>query len=108
MSVLSNMKGVAAKDQQMIRDAETMMGPEPEEMGFIKNMFWGRIREDVVFPYPEPSAAEKAKCDDLVARREGEPEEHHRRHADGLESLHRRELPAVERRHGPVDAGGHQ
>src|SRR6056297_1423630 len=51
MSILSNMKGVAAKDQQMIREAETMMGPEPEEMGFIKNMFWGRIREDLVFPY---------------------------------------------------------
>ena len=67
MSVLSNMKGVAAKDQQMIRDAETMMGPEPEEMGFIKNTFWGRIREDVVFPYPEVSADEKAKCDRLLA-----------------------------------------
>ena len=43
-----------------------MMGPEPEEMGFIKNMFWGRIREDLVFPYPEPSAAEKAKCENLL------------------------------------------
>ncbi len=68
MSILSNMKGVGAKDQQMIRDAEMMMGPEPEEMGFIKNMFWGRIREDLVFPYPEVSAAEKAKCDSLLAR----------------------------------------
>ncbi|MEP0545930.1 MAG: acyl-CoA dehydrogenase family protein [Rhodothermales bacterium] len=68
MSILSNMKGVAAKDQQMIREAETMMGPEPEEMGFIKNMTWGRIREDLVFPYPEVSAAEKAKADALLQR----------------------------------------
>ena len=68
MSILSNMKGVAAKDQQMIREAETMMGPEPEEMGFIKNMFWGRIREDLVFPYPEVTPEEKAKADALLER----------------------------------------
>ncbi|MEM1042022.1 MAG: acyl-CoA dehydrogenase family protein [Bacteroidota bacterium] len=68
MSILSQMKGVSAKDQQMIQEAETMMGPEPEEMGFIKNMFWGRIREDLVFPYPQVPADEKATCDALLAR----------------------------------------
>lgn len=67
MSVLSNMKGVAARDQQMIREAETMLGPEPDQMGFIKNLFWGRVREELVFPYPEVSAAEKTKADALVA-----------------------------------------
>lgn len=67
MSVLSNMKGVSARDQQMIKEAETMLGPEPEEMGFIKNLFWGRVREELVFPYPQVSAAEKAKTDALVA-----------------------------------------
>ena len=67
MSVLSTMKGVAARDQQMIRDAETMLGPEPETMGFVKNLFWGRVREDLVFPYPEVSKAEKAKADALLA-----------------------------------------
>ncbi|MEL6444814.1 MAG: acyl-CoA dehydrogenase family protein [Bacteroidota bacterium] len=66
MSILSNMKGVSAKDQAMIQQAEVMMGPEPEEMGFIKNLFWGRLREDLVLPYPEVSAAEKAKCDALL------------------------------------------
>ena len=67
MSVLSSMKGVAARDQQMIREAETMFGPEPDQMGFIKNLFWGRVREELVFPYPEVSAAETAKTDALVA-----------------------------------------
>ncbi|WP_412063167.1 acyl-CoA dehydrogenase family protein [Rubrivirga sp. IMCC45206] len=67
MSVLSSMKGVSARDQQMIQEAETMLGPEPEEMGFIKNLFWGRVREELVFPYPEVSAAEKAKTDALLA-----------------------------------------
>lgn len=67
MSILSSMKGVSARDQQMIQETETMFGPEPEEMGFIKNLFWGRIREEVVFPYPEVSPAEKAKTDALLA-----------------------------------------
>ena len=66
MSVLSSMKGVAARDQQMIREAETMLGPEPEEMGFIKNLFWGRVREELVFPYPQVSSTEKAKTDALL------------------------------------------
>ncbi len=67
MSVLSTMKGVQARDQQMIREAETMFGPEPDTMGFIKNLFWGRVREDLVFPYPEVSEDEKAKTEALLA-----------------------------------------
>ena len=70
MSVLSKMKGVSARDQQMIQEAETMLGPEPEEMGFIKNLFWGRIREELVFPYPETSPEETAKTDALLAELE--------------------------------------
>ena len=66
MSVLSSMKGVSARDQQMIQEAEVMLGPEPEEMGFIKNLFWGRVREELVFPYPEVSPEEKAKTDALL------------------------------------------
>ena len=79
MSILSNLKGVAAKDQQMIQETETMFGPEPEEMGFIKNMYWGRIREELVFPYPESSAAEQAKCEALLAELDGYLENEHPR-----------------------------
>ncbi len=64
---LSKMKGVAERDRKLIEDAEKMMGPEPEEMGFVKNLFWGRLREDLVFPYPESSPEEVAKCDQLLA-----------------------------------------
>lgn len=67
MSVLSSMKGVAARDQQMIRETESMFGPEPDQMGFIKNLFWGRVREELVFPYPEVSAAEQVKTEALLA-----------------------------------------
>jgi acyl-CoA dehydrogenase family member 9 len=67
MSLLDKLKGVSARDAQMLEETEAMMGPEPEEMGFIKNLFWGRVREDVVLPYPRQSADEKARCDALLA-----------------------------------------
>ncbi len=79
MSVLSSMKGVSARDQQMIKEAETMLGPEPDEMGFIKNLFWGRIREELVFPYPELPRAEVAKTDALLAELEAYLDDEHPR-----------------------------
>ena len=77
MSLLNTLKGVSARDQKMIAEAETMMGPEPDEMGFIKNLFWGRVREDLVFPYPQVSAAEKAKADALLAELEAYLDDEH-------------------------------
>src|SRR5690606_3173008 len=70
MSLLDKLKGVSAADQRMIQETEAMIGPEPEEMGFIKNLFWGRIREDLVFPYPEVSAEEQERTDRLIAELE--------------------------------------
>jgi alkylation response protein AidB-like acyl-CoA dehydrogenase len=64
---LSQMKGVSERDRALIQDAEKMLGPEPEEMGFVKNLFWGNLREDLVFPYPQTSAEETARCDQLLA-----------------------------------------
>ena len=64
---LTKMKGVSERDRRMIRDAETMLGPEPESMGFVKNLFWGNLREDLVFPYPQVEAEETARCDQLLA-----------------------------------------
>ncbi len=70
MSLLSRLKGISAEDRRMIEEIEAMLGPEPEEMGFMKNLFWGRFREDLVFPYPEASREEQEKCDALLARLE--------------------------------------
>ncbi|MEM9664654.1 MAG: acyl-CoA dehydrogenase family protein [Bacteroidota bacterium] len=61
----------------MIEDIEVMMGPEPSEMGFVKNLFWGRFRNDLVFPYPESNADEKATCDALLERLGAYLEEEH-------------------------------
>lgn len=78
---LANMKGVSAQDRKMIADAEAMMGPEPSTMGFVKNLFWGRFRDDLVFPYPAPSQDQQEKTDRLIAE---------------LEAYLRDEHPAIE------------
>ncbi len=65
-SRISHLKNVSAEDQKMIQDIETMMGPEPSQMGLIKNMFWGRFRGDLVFPYPEESVEQREKADRLL------------------------------------------
>ncbi|MEO1716513.1 MAG: acyl-CoA dehydrogenase family protein [Planctomycetota bacterium] len=70
MADLKNMKGVSEKDRKTLEEAEALLGPEPDEMGFIKNVFWGRFEEDRVLPYPETSPEETAKCDQLLAELE--------------------------------------
>ena len=40
----SQLKNVSKKDIKQIKDAEEMLGPEPETMGFIKNIFLVRLR----------------------------------------------------------------
>lgn len=50
----------------MIQEIETMVGPEPSRMGLIKNMFWGRFRDDLVFPYPKESDDQRQKADQLL------------------------------------------
>ncbi|MCB9838912.1 MAG: acyl-CoA dehydrogenase family protein [Phycisphaeraceae bacterium] len=67
---LKNLKGISEKDRKLIEDAEVMLGPDPEEMGLVKNMFWGNLREELVFPYPQVSAEEIARCDQLLAELE--------------------------------------
>jgi alkylation response protein AidB-like acyl-CoA dehydrogenase len=67
MAELKSMKGVSDKDRRLIEEAETLLGPEPTTMGFVKNLFWGNFRNDLVFPYPAPSAEETARCDQLLA-----------------------------------------
>ncbi|MHC5112974.1 MAG: acyl-CoA dehydrogenase family protein [Planctomycetota bacterium] len=63
----SQLKNVSEKDRKQIEQAQEMLGPDPSTMGFIKNIFWGNFREELVFPYPEVAAEEVARCDQLVA-----------------------------------------
>jgi alkylation response protein AidB-like acyl-CoA dehydrogenase len=67
---LDQLKNVSAKDRKQIEEAQEMLGPEPETMGFVKNLHWGRFREELVFPFPEVSAEETERCDKLLAELE--------------------------------------
>ncbi len=71
MADLKNMKGISEKDRAELEQAETLLGPEPETMGLVKNFFWGRVREDLILPYPDVvSPEETARCDQLLAELE--------------------------------------
>ncbi len=68
MADLKNLKGISAEDRKLLEQAEEWMGAEPTKMGPVKNLFWGRIKEDFYFPYPKTDAREQAECDQLLAR----------------------------------------
>lgn len=70
MADLKTMKGVTEKDRRLIAEAEALLGPEPDSMGFVKNLFWGRFQEDMVLPFPQVPAEEAARCDQLIAELE--------------------------------------
>jgi alkylation response protein AidB-like acyl-CoA dehydrogenase len=67
MADLKSMK-MSEKDRKLIEDAEALLGPEPSSMGFVKNIFWGNLRSELVFPYPTQDPKETAECDQLLAR----------------------------------------
>ncbi|MEW6745764.1 MAG: acyl-CoA dehydrogenase family protein [Planctomycetota bacterium] len=66
MSSIAEMKGISEQDRKQIRQATEMLGPDPESMGFVKNLFWGHFMESMVFPHPEISPEETERCDELI------------------------------------------
>lgn len=65
---LSTLKGISEADRKQIRDAQEMLGPDPDAMGFVKSAFWGRFSEEHVFPWPDCPPEETARCDELLAK----------------------------------------
>jgi alkylation response protein AidB-like acyl-CoA dehydrogenase len=57
----------AAQIAQQKKQAEEMLFEGPEKLGFAKQLFFGQIRADHVFPYPVMPAAEKAVVDEAMA-----------------------------------------
>ncbi|MGQ0628961.1 MAG: acyl-CoA dehydrogenase family protein [Phycisphaerales bacterium] len=68
MADLKNLKGISDADKKLLAEAEEWLGAEPTKMGPVKNFFWGRVKEDFYFPYPQTDAREQAECDQLLAR----------------------------------------
>ncbi|MBT4583454.1 MAG: acyl-CoA dehydrogenase [Phycisphaerae bacterium] len=79
--ITSQLKNVSKKDIEQIKKAQEMLGPDPETMGFVKNIFWGNLREDMIFPFPEESVEERERCDKLL---------------EELDTYFRNEHPSVE------------
>ncbi len=65
---LKKMKGISDVQRGLLEQAEEWLGAEPSKMGPVKNLFWGNIKEDFYFPYPQVDAREQAECDQLLAR----------------------------------------
>ena len=65
---LKNLKGISDADRKLLEQAEEWLGAEPAKMGPAKNLFWGRVKEEFYFPYPQTDAREEAECDQLLAR----------------------------------------
>jgi acyl-CoA dehydrogenase family protein 9 len=58
----------AAQIAQQKKQAEEMLFEGPEKLGFAKQLFFGQIRADHVFPYPVMPPEEKAIVDEAVAK----------------------------------------
>ncbi|MEK6702575.1 MAG: acyl-CoA dehydrogenase family protein [Planctomycetota bacterium] len=68
MADLKNLKGISEADKKLLEQAEEWLGAEPTKMGPVKNLFWGNLKEDFYFPYPQQDPREQAECDQLIAR----------------------------------------
>jgi acyl-CoA dehydrogenase family protein 9 len=68
MADLKQMKGISEADRKLLEQAEEWLGAEPTNMGPVKNIFWGLVKESAYFPYPQQDAREQAECDQLLAR----------------------------------------
>lgn len=64
------LKNVSVRDKKMIHEIDAMIGPEPADMGFAKNLFWGRFQVDSVLPYPTVTEEERIRCDAMLERLE--------------------------------------
>lgn len=68
MSDLKNLKGISDADRKLLEQAEEWLGAEPTKMGPAKNLFWGNVKQEFYFPYPQQDSREQAECDQLLAR----------------------------------------
>ena len=61
------LKKVSSKDRAYIQSGLEMLGPDPDSLGHVKNLFYGNLNEKLAFPYPESPTEETARCDQLLA-----------------------------------------
>lgn len=58
-------------DQEQMEKAKDLIDAQSSaEMGYVKSLFFGRLKPEEVLPYPQQSAEEIARTDELIARLE--------------------------------------
>lgn len=55
-------------DQEQLEKAQDLLGSTPKELGFIKSLFFGRIKTDQVLPYPQQDPGEARRTDELISQ----------------------------------------
>ena len=54
-------------DQEQIEKAKDLLeGAPAAELGFVKSLFFGRVKLDKLFPYPAQNAEEAQRTDELI------------------------------------------
>ena len=56
------------RDQEEMEKAKDLLEGAPAEMGFVKSLFFGRLKLDAILPYPKQDADEARRTDELIAR----------------------------------------
>lgn len=70
MADLKTLKGIKEEDRKLLEQAEEWLGAEPAKMGAVKNLFWGKLKEDAYFPFPKMESRAQAELDQLLAELE--------------------------------------
>lgn len=56
-------------DQEQLEKAQDLLGPEvPHELGFVKSLFFGRIKPEKILPYPKQDPAEAERTEAFIAK----------------------------------------
>ncbi len=55
-------------DQEQFEKARDLIETEPRQMGFVRSLFFGRLRTDRILPFPKQDADEARRTDELIAQ----------------------------------------
>ena len=71
------------RDQEQMEKAKDLLETAPAELGFVKSLFFGRLKLGELFPYPRQSAEEAARH----LLKESSQGKFHREHVDAFLSV---------------------
>ena len=64
------------RDQEEMEKAKDLLEGAPAEMGFVKSLFFGRLKADAVLPYPQQNDEEERRTTQLISEVEAFLKQH--------------------------------